>query len=132
MEIKINIPQNDYVQPKDVRESVVQGICEAFLDGCAWSTYHPFSEGCYRRATDKIIKHRNDKAFYGFHDEPFTNEEAVRFNGAEMKAAFRVLRNAGYHMFRVYIYGSWMGYKCSKKPYMEGGNEVFEFNDFID
>lgn len=31
MEIKVNIPQNDYVQPTEVREEVVQAICNAFL-----------------------------------------------------------------------------------------------------
>ena len=131
MEITINIPANDYVQPKEVRENVVQGICEAFLRDCAWSTFHPFTEG-YKAATNKIIKHRYEKTFYGFHDEPFTDEEVVRFNGEEMKAAFRVLRNAGYHLFRVYEFGTWMGYRCSKKPFMVKGTEVTEFTDFID
>lgn len=133
MEIKIKIPANDYVQPTEVRQEVVQGICEAFLNQCCWSVFHPFSDGCYRRATCKIIKHKNGQAFYGFHDEPFDHDEcSIRFNGAEMKAAFHALRNAGYHMFQVYIYGSWMGYKCSKKPFMENGREVTDFSDFID
>lgn len=35
-------------------------------------------------------------------------------------------------MYRVYEYGSWMGYACDKKPHYEGNTEVFEFNDFID
>ena len=122
MEIKVNIPQNDYVQPKEVRESVVQDICDAFLQNCI---YHPFNDGMYRHSDHRVNRGR---VYVTFHSD----NEGTRFNGAEMKAAFRALRDAGYHMFRVYIYGSWMGYKCSKKPYMENGNEVFEFNDFID
>ena len=31
MEIKINIPTNDYVQPTEVREDVVQMICDSIL-----------------------------------------------------------------------------------------------------
>lgn len=49
-----------------------------------------------------------------------------------MKAAFKALRNAGYHMFRIYEYGSWKGYICDKKPFYDGGTEVTTFNDFID
>lgn len=132
MEIKINIPKNDYVQPTRVREDVVQAICDAFLTQCVWSTFHPFSQGCYRRASKYILKHKRSKTFYGFNDEPFDGEDGITFNGAEMRAAFEALQNAGYYMFRVYEYGSWLGYKCSKKPFMNGGERVTEFNDFID
>lgn len=38
----------------------------------------------------------------------------------------------GYHMYKVYEYGSWMGYACDKKPFREGASEVLTFNDFID
>lgn len=33
MEITVNIPKNDYIQPTEVRQEVVQAICEAFLHG---------------------------------------------------------------------------------------------------
>ena len=133
MEIKVNIPQNTYVQPTEVRDWVVQGICDAFLDRCAWSTYHPFSSGAYRRADRYIIKHKGDgKKYYGFKDEVFSHEEGTTFNGAEMKAAFAALRQAGYHMFVTYDYGSWKGYFLSSKPFDECGKEVTEFTDFID
>ena len=102
MDITINIPTNDYQQPTQVRSEVVQGICEAFLNGGAWSTFYPFSESAYRRASNKIIRHNNDKKFYGFHSEGFSDEIAIRFNGAEMKAAFAALIEAGYYMFKVY------------------------------
>lgn len=104
MEIRINIPKNDYVQPTEVREEIVQAICEAFLAQCARSIFHPFSQGWYRRASKYILKHK--RTFYGFNDEPFDGEECITFNGAEMKAAFKALQNAGYYMFRVYEYGS--------------------------
>ena len=132
MEIKVNIPTNDYEQPTEIRSEVVQGICDVFLNGGAWSTFHPFSESVYRRASNKIIRHKNDKKFYGFHDEGFSNDIAIRFNGAEMKAAFAALIKAGYHMFKVYNYGTWKGYICSKKPFYKDGIKVSTFDDFID
>lgn len=132
MEITINIPKNDYVQPTEVRQEVVQGICEAFLGGTCWSTFHPHSDGYCRRANKYIIRHKGDKSFYGFHDKPFSDEEGVKFNCAEMKAAFKALTNAGYYIFKVYTNVTWKGYKCSKRPFLEGGERVTEFNDFID
>lgn len=132
MEIKINIPQNDYVQPTEVRQEVVQGICESFLRNGVRSIFHPFGDGRYRNRSKYIVRHKGSKTYYGFHNEAFSDEECAKFNGAEMKAAFYALRNAGYHMFRVYEYGTWLGYQCSKKPYMERGEEVYDFNDFID
>lgn len=119
MEIKINIPKNDYIQPVEVREEVVQHICEAFLNGGdLWGIFHPYSGG-YNRPSKKFI------IFNGRCHEFSTHGE--RFNGAEMSAAFKALIKAGYHIFRVYEYGAWLGYKCSKKPFEYGGTEVISF-----
>lgn len=128
----INIKRNDYVIPTEVRDEVVQGICEAFLGGNCWSTYHPIGTSAYRRETSHIIKRKGADAYYGFNDEIFSGDEGVRFNGAEMRKAFEVLIEAGYHMFRRYDYGVWKAYVCCKRPYCEGGVEVKEFTDFID
>ena len=131
MEITINIPKNDYIQPTAVRQEIVQAICKTFLETHCNSIFHPFSESCYRRATLRVdtVHPRG-----GFYDSDFAKRvgSGVRFNGAEMKAAFNALRDAGYHMFKIYEYGSWMGYECSKKPFLKNGTEVTEFNDFID
>ena len=51
MEIKINIPKNDYVQSTEVRQNVVQAICDAFLESHCNSTFHPYGSGCCRRKT---------------------------------------------------------------------------------
>lgn len=130
MEITINIPQNDYKQPTEVHQSVVQNICEAFLSTGCFSTFHPFNDGVRVRHTG-VLCHINGQP-YGFGNKPFSGECFVKFNGAEMKAAFQVLIKAGYHIFRVHSYGSWMGYQLFKKPFMEGGTEVSSFDDFID
>jgi len=133
MEITINIPKNDNVQPTEVRQEVVQAICTTFLETHVNTTFHPFTESRYRRATLYVAtKHPRG----GFNDSSWANDHKedgyVRVNGEEMKAAFIILRMAGYHLFRIYEYGTWMGYECSKKPFMEKGTEVTKFIDFID
>lgn len=107
---------NDYVEDKQIRDEVVQGICEAFLSGNAWSTFHPTSDGPYRRKTLMILRSGGSK-FYGFHDKPFTGDEGVRFNEAEMHEAFKTLVNAGYHIWR--LRDPWLGYKVTKTPFYE-------------
>ena len=139
MEIKINIPANDYIQPTEVRQEVVQGICEAFLAHCADSCFHPFSQSAYRVKTLYIRKHKRDIKYFGFahNDTYFSEDDHMKFNGAEMKAAFKALQDAGYYMFRVREYGSWMGYIVYHKPVYNGcgyscAERVTEFTDFID
>lgn len=85
------------------------------------------------RKTLYVRVHKRSGKAYGFGDhEAFDSDVNIRFNGEEMKAAFKALRNAGYHMFRIYEYGSWKGYICDKKPFIQDGEEVTTFNDFID
>ena len=124
MRITINIPRNDYVLPTEVRQDVVQHICEAFLTDSCWCVFHPYPDGLGRSATRGIYVVKDKGREFSSSGE--------RFNGAEMAAAFKVLIAAGYHMFRVYSYNTWMGYICSKKPFEHNGTEVKEFTDFID
>lgn len=130
----IQIQKNTYEAPTEIREEVVQAICDAFLRKCAWSTFRPQTVSLYRRATLLVIGHENGE-WYGFNDHPFSErEKSFRIRGVEMKAAFKELRKAGYHIFRVSMSGRnpWPGYVVSGKPYMDNGTEVFEFTDFID
>lgn len=106
MEIKVNIPKNDYVQPIEVRQEVVQALCEAFLTTSGWKVFHPFSgsnNGC-----------RPANMYISLQSPSFSNRHntkgCVRIRGCEVNAAFKALRKAGYHMYQVYEYGSWMGY----------------------
>ena len=130
MEITINIPQNDYVQPTEVSQDVVQAICDAFLRNSCWSTFHPYNDGMRARHLG-VVCHINGEAF-GFRNKPLSGECFIKFNGAEMKAAFKALIKAGYHIYKVYEYSTWMGYRVSKKPFMQNGEEVAFFDDFID
>lgn len=128
MEIKVNIPKNDYVQPTEVRQEVVQALCKAFLTTSCWKVFHPFSgsnNGC--RPANMYISLQSPS----FSNRRYNNG-CLKIRGCEVDAAFKALRKAGYHMYQVYEYGSWMGYVCDKKPLLRGGREVVAFNDFID
>lgn len=134
MEIRVNIPQNDYVQPTEVREEIVQKICDVFLDrrgGGYYNVFHPFCDGCYRAAHRGLLSFKGSNKPFEF-GTPDSSYDYIRIHGCEMKAAFEVLIKAGYHMFRIYDYDSWMGYICDQKPFRQGATEVRSFDDFID
>lgn len=147
MEITVNIPKNDYIQPTEVRTEVVQAICEAFI---ANSTFHPHhgSNNGSRDAKLWLFKRKDSKYAPHFTSYEYAHRDAqdaerngkeyimYRIRGCEMEAAFDALQKAGYYMFRCYHYGSWLGYDCGKKPVMMLGTQhcerVTSFNDFID
>lgn len=132
MKIVVNIPQNTYEVPTEVRPDVVQYICEAFLCRTCNSVFHPFGTSVYRRATH-FVELRDGKGigFISPSDYPGM-KNYIQFHGSEMAAAFKVLRKAGWHIFKYYVYGEWKGYRICEKPFYEGGTEVTEFTDFID
>lgn len=117
MEITVNIPKNDYIQPTEVRQEVVQAICKAFLKGLP-----------YYSATRKHVL----KTGY------FVEEtDGYRIHGTEIKAAFAALLKAGYHIYAAFECGKGHVYRCSGKPeyidrYGIKWKEVTEFTDFID
>lgn len=128
MEIRVNIPINDWKEPTEVREEVVQGICESFLAENAWTTFHPHSEGMYCQKTSYIFRHKGEKIFKGFTSKPFDSEVNVRFNSAELKTAVECLKKSGYYIHEVYEYRTWLGYVCSKYPTISKGRRVEEIN----
>lgn len=129
----INIPQNNYVSPTECRQEVVQAICDAFLEACAWSSFRPHTESPYRNATLLVLS-RKGKA-YGFYSEPLSdNDSYYRVRGCEMKAAFECLIKAGYHIFKYYQYrdSRCHSYCVRREPFMQDAQEVFSFEDIID
>lgn len=124
MEIKLNIPFNDWKEPTEVREDVVQGICEAFLSGNIWKVFHPYSEGAYRRKTNFIYRHKSESKFIGFTGKPFEMDVNIRFNSAELKTAIEALKKAGYYFHEVYENRTWLGYVCEKYPTISNGRPV--------
>ena len=66
MEITVNIPKNDYVQPTEVRQEVVQYICDAFLSTCVWRIFHPERQSAYRGKTLYVMVSKRSGKAYGF------------------------------------------------------------------
>lgn len=139
MKITLDIPTNDYVQATEVRQEVVQAIVNAFLSSHVWRIYHPYRDGIGRSPSRYVeITRTKSHTSYAFRSEADDKQsQYALIRGVEMKAAFDALISAGYHMFRVHEYGTWMGYVCEKKPFLqwsrnELGKEVESFCDFID
>lgn len=124
MEIKVNVPANDFGKAKEIRNEVVQGICDSFLSGNVWSTFHPRSESAYRPKTNYICRNKRVTKFGGFTGNPSADNINVRFNSNELAAAVECLKKAGYYFHRVYSYGTWLGYVCRKYPSIENGDRV--------
>lgn len=145
MEVTINIPQNDYVQPTEVRQEVVQEICNLLLEGQEIAVFEnapsrlslatmEVTNGSYKvfLKTKKDTKERRMSHFYD-HDDL----NVVRVRGVEVQAAFDVLLNANYYIHGRYKENMWEGnkhtYKCSKTPYINGNKcSVTKFDLFID
>lgn len=123
MEIKVNIPTNDYVQPTEIRPNVVQRICNVILEN-----YLDTSREV--RFTDE-----NPALFIG--KSTIGNSEFegfTRIRGCEMNAAFQALIQAGYYVYGFYnITRQAYIYNFSKKPVYRGSTyHVQNFAPFID
>jgi len=135
MEITLNIPRNDYQQPTEVRQEVVQALCNYMLDNDGWCrVFHPKHDGCYRSPNVWLRRKEGTQRWYmcrydSAHEQGYEN---TRIHGTEVQAAFKALISAGYHIFKVYEYRTWPGYQLSKKPELDGGTEVDGFTEFID
>lgn len=128
----ITIKKNTYVQPTEIREDVVQGICEAFLAQTRRSGFHPFRDGSERPATLFITRKKGDIEYSYFSPILIDAEEGVQFHGVEMQKAFDVLRENGYYIWVIYEYEYWKTYVVTNKPYLAGAVQVSTFSDFID
>lgn len=118
----IQIKKNEWAQPSQIREEVVQTICDTFIKGRSFQI-----AGHYET---RFVK-KDGLGFYHMWEVMAHPEEFVKINGAEMKAAFRELIKSGYFMFYGYDCRHPV-YKCFNRPVMDGYTRVSEFTDFID
>lgn len=133
----IEIPRNTFEVPTECREVVVGAICQILLEE---RIYHTSSWTACRRGYNGV-RQQADGSWY-FDDIFYKEEETdkvMRFRGCEMKEAFRILISSGYHIFRIYEYGNWPGYKLYRTPYIpngscyyDGSREVLSFEENID
>lgn len=138
MEIKINIPKNNYKEPTEVRQEVVQDICNYIIRHLEYtdavgitvydSNYH--NAGLwYRRSTN----------FRGETCIMITNsvkssetDKYVRVRGCEMQAVFDAMIAAGYFISGSYcITNQEHTYLFTYKP-DKYDNFVTKFTRFID
>lgn len=136
MEITLNIKPNTYQVPNEVREFAVQALCDYLLDDYgARNVFHPKTDSCYRRQNIYVKKSKKTNKWVGCGDWAWAERESVESTSlrtCEVQAAFKALIANGYHIFRVYSYGCWLGYVVSPKPHYDDGTKVSEFTEFID
>lgn len=119
MEIKVNIPANDYVQPSEVRESVVQMICTYIVE--KMNDKQLYSEDTF----NLYIEHYNwsyrlyasiyKGKMWLFRSTQSSTFEDIRIRGCEMNTVFDALLNAGYFIFETRKSDGKVVYTFSKK-----------------
>jgi hypothetical protein len=124
MEIKVNIPSNDYVKPTEIRQDVVQQICNIILKNYI--------------DTDNEVRFTDENPVLFIGKSCFSNKKFedyhIRVRGCEMNAAFKALNQAGYYIYGTYNV-TWREhtYNFSKKPVYNGSiHHVENFTPFID
>lgn len=144
MEIKVNIPKNDYVQPTEVREKVVQDICNHIIhwmkNSCEEGFYQlRIKDFDYTSAMLYLIYSSSEKTeTSGFQDNGKIDKERypfhVKVRTCEMKAVFKVMQKAGYHIFGSHnITDNVHTYTFTTKPVLNGRKaEKIDFGMFID
>jgi hypothetical protein len=129
--MNIRIKKNDYVQPTEVRESVVQDICDIMLDYTDKSlsmTVFAKDNAMYlatmKSGSYKTIAHQTSNVTYDYE----------RIHSCEMDAAFKAFQDAGYHIYADKDKKTRnTTYRFSKKPVMWGiQSKTVEFDMFID
>ena len=127
--MNITIKQNDYVQPTEVRENIVQSICDVLitmLDTNLTLTVHVKHAELYvgKNAIETIITRSTLCKKY----------EYTRVHSTEVDEAFKAFQDAGYHIYMIRDKKTKdTTYRFSKKPVLEGmQSKNIEFDMFID
>ena len=137
MNITINIPQNDYKQPTEVREWVVQMICNYIIKR--------INQGMWIEDTYQLIMNHNywsyqlyaelvgEQEMRMFWSENRKSLNLIRIRKCEMEAVFEVLQNGGYFIFATYCSNGEYTFTFTKKPcYDNRAAKRMDFNVFID
>ena len=140
MKIEINIPKNDYVQPTEVRENVVQDICKYICDRMnndKDGLYHTIIREKIGEPMHLYLGYRKDgrvNVLRDHLDEWEKRDPYIKVRTCEMQAVFEAIQEAGYFIFPVYCSNLMEHeYHFSKKPVLNGWKaETRKFNLFID
>ena len=131
----IRIKPNDYVQPTDVREDVVQKICDVLLTyldvnrALTIRTKHPVLylakyEGKHETVEKLALTSGTMNQAYAY----------TQVRSCEMDKAFEAFQDAGYHIYLERDKKTKTSvYRFSKKPVLDGDKaKNLEFDMFID
>lgn len=144
MRISVNIPKNDYVQPTEVREKIVQDICNHIFKWMNESLEKGFYKIRIHDFQDKsaelyvIYDCESKEKVVGFHAHGKIDERRYPFNEkvrtCEMKAVFKVMQKAGYYIFGFYnTTENRHDYVFATKPVLNGFKaKKMDFCMFID
>jgi hypothetical protein len=133
----IKIIANDYVQPTEVRENVVQTLCnvilEDYLDKNTSIAIYPKNAELYI-GTFKGNRCDTTTPFLITRSTLNKNYDYTRIHSCEMEEVFKVIQDAGYH---IYLERDKKArdshYRFSKKPVFDGiKSKILEFDVFID
>ena len=129
MEIKINIPVNNYVQPTEIREEVVQMICDSILKtyldrhDLEFEWKEPKATLCVHGYKTPLLYPTDNKVY----------KENISVRSCEMNAAFDVLQGAGYFIYPfIDGYGRTVYHFSTKPSYAGRCGKKTSFNLFID
>lgn len=135
--MSIKIIANDYVQPTEVRENVVQTLCnvilEDYLDKNMSIAIYPKHAELYV-GTFKGNRCDTTTPFLITRSTLNKNYTYTRIHSCEMEEAFKVIQDAGYHIYLERDKKTKSShYRFSKKPVLDGVvAKNLEFDVFID
>ena len=134
--MNIKIKENDYVQPTEVRENMVQTMCNIilsdYLDKYASIVIYPKSAELY--IATYVAGGETNAPFLITRSTINKNYSYIRLHSCEVNEVFKVLQDAGYHIFLERDKKTREShYRFSKKPVLDGvAAKILEFDVFID
>lgn len=106
------IPKNNYKKPTEIRENVVQAVCEYFLQkNEKWQECNFYY---FNKRLNKVLD------FYTVQK----SNDLVTINEVEMQEAFNVLIKAGYFLFEQHNGRYGYIYVCSEKDFYKDSDFV--------
>jgi hypothetical protein len=135
--MNIKIIENDYVQPTEVRENVVQTLCNVilndYIDKCA-AAITVYVKNAVLYIGTYIGGGKTVAPFLITRSTINSNYSYIRIHSCEMEEVFKVIQDAGYHIFLDRDKKTKDShYRFSKKPVLDGVTaKNLEFDVFID
>lgn len=120
--ITLTLPVNTWTKPTEVRNEVVQAICNAFINGMRrhtndWRPFIPYLD-------------MEKQVFADCRDNYFNNPRFVKFYECEMVVAFTALKEVGFYFEKISnINGTWYALREKSYPTSTYGRMVSSFNE---